>query len=83
MEDTKHLAVFTTLLVERSPQALPMGAACVASAVKSCPLTKNLVRAQLLTLTMEDDFLCGLSDNKKAEKIADKILSEFPEVACV
>ena len=83
MEDTKHLAVFTTLLVERSPQALPMGAACVASAVKSSSLTKNLVRAQLLTLTMEDDFLCGLSDDKKAEKIADKILSEFPEVACV
>ncbi|MBP5438865.1 MAG: radical SAM protein [Treponema sp.] len=83
MEDTRHLAVFTTLLVERSPQALPMGAACVASAVKSSPLTKNLVRTELLTLSMEDGILCALSDDKKAEMLAERILSEFPEVGCV
>ena len=32
--------ICTTLLVEKSPQALPLGAACVASAIKHYPGTE-------------------------------------------
>ncbi len=83
MENQKHLSVFATLLVERSPQALPMGAACVASAVRNSPLTKNLVQSELLTLSMEDDGFCGLSDGEKAKCFAEKILLSYPALECL
>ena len=40
--------VFTTLLIEKSPQAIPLGAACVASAVKNHKATKDLCQTKLL-----------------------------------
>lgn len=44
-----------TLLIEDSPQALPLGAACVASAVKNSALTKNDFSAELLAFSLESD----------------------------
>ena len=46
--------VFTTLLIEKSPQAIPLGAACVASAVKNHKKTKDLCKTTLLVFNKED-----------------------------
>ena len=50
----KSKIIFTTLLIEKSPQSIPLGAACVASAVKNNSLTKNLCDVELLTFNIED-----------------------------
>ena len=50
----KSKIIFTTLLIEKSPQAIPLGAACVASAVKNSPLTKDLCDVELLAFNIED-----------------------------
>ena len=50
----KSKIIFTTLLIEKSPQAIPLGAACVASAVKNSPLTKDLCDVELLAFNLED-----------------------------
>ena len=47
MTTKKAKIICTTVLVERSPQALPLGAACVASAVKNSPLTKDFCDVSL------------------------------------
>ena len=46
--------IFTTLLIEKSPQALPLGAACVASSVKHDPLTKDITDVHLVPFNKED-----------------------------
>lgn len=51
----KPLVICTTLLIERSPQALPLGAACVASAVKHDPLTTDLCDVRLIPFCAEED----------------------------
>ena len=71
METKLPRVVFTTVLVETSPQALPLGAACVASAVKSSPLTSGKCEVELLSFSREDK---AYRDNA-AEKIANEILS--------
>ena len=50
----KPLAICTTLLIESSPQALPLGAACIASAIKNSRETKDKVHVKLEVMTMED-----------------------------
>jgi len=50
----KAKVIFTTLLIETSPQALPLGAACVASAVKHSSLTENLCEVQLVPFNKEE-----------------------------
>ncbi len=50
----KSKIIFTTLLIEKSPQSIPLGAACVASAVKNNSLTKDLCDVELLTFNIED-----------------------------
>ena len=47
MTTKKAKIICTTVLVEKSPQALPLGAACVASAVKNSPLTKDFCDVSL------------------------------------
>lgn len=44
----KAKIICTTLLVECSPQALPLGAACVASAIKAHPLTRDFCSVDLI-----------------------------------
>ena len=49
--------ICTTLLIEKSPQALPLGAACIASAVKNALELKGKVDVSLKAFCLEDkDF---------------------------
>ena len=68
----KEKIVCATLLVEKSPQALPLGAACVASSIKS--RFKNL-EVLLFSPTMEDSEYFGKSDIEKANIFAEKLLA--------
>ena len=68
----KEKIVCATLLVEKSPQALPLGAACVASSIKS--RFKNL-EVLLFSPTMEDSEYFGKSDVEKANIFAEKLLA--------
>lgn len=77
MNKNKCSALFFTLLVEKSPQALPMGAACVASAVKNNPLTKDLFSVRLFSMTEEDSVLAHLKEEEQAEVICKSILEKF------
>ena len=72
----KTPVIFTTLLIEKSPQALPLGAACVASAVKHTERLKDACDVQLLAFCKEDeDFARHCKSNKAAGKyIADRLI---------
>lgn len=52
----KAKIICTTILVEKSPQALPLGAACIASALKNSSLTKNFCDVSLKSFTPENSF---------------------------
>ncbi len=66
--------VCTTLLIEKSPQALPLGAACIASAVKNCPNLKDKINVNLKAFSLEDDDFKKLkSKEEMAKYIADKL----------
>lgn len=69
----KTPVIFTTLLIEKSPQALPLGAACVASAVKHTEGLKELCDVQLVAFCKEDaDF------EPSGKYIADKLIEHMP-----
>jgi len=82
MEDSRNKIIFTTLLIEKSPQALPLGAACCASAVKHNPLTKDICSVQLFPFCTEDsDFEKNFqTPDKAAQYIADCLLKEEPSL---
>lgn len=79
-----------TALVETSPQALPLGAACISSAIKNSLLTGNDFKSYLYDFSLED--LNFPSDAESAEKksctdadcklkkIAEDIKNKFPEL---
>ncbi len=74
----------TTLLVEKSPQALPLGAACVASAIKHYPGTEKECQVKLISFSREDKEITALkSDKEKADYIADRLLQENPQIVCM
>ncbi len=75
----KRQVLCTTLLVETSPQALPLGAACIASAIKKD--NKNIL-VEVQDFSLEDPFLSSLIDEKKAEAIAKKLIEKTPSVIC-
>lgn len=84
-----HIPVIClTLLVEKSPQALPLGAACIASAVKNDALTKDFCDVKLMAFTQEDpDFIQHNSSIKSAaeflvSKLSDGIDFSKPSVFC-
>ena len=62
----KPLVICSTLLIETSPQSLPLGAACIASSIKSDPKTKDKVRVVLRDASKED--------NLSVKKLKDKFL---------
>jgi len=71
--------ICTTLLIEKSPQALPLGAACIASAVKNYPELKGLIEVSLKAFCLEDkDF----PKDKSAASlyIANKLIEEAGKV---
>lgn len=67
--------ICSTLLIEKSPQALPLGAACIASAIKHCEELRSLVDAGLMAFCLEDkDFP---KDKKQAaEYIACRLIEK-------
>ncbi len=68
--------ICTTLLIEKSPQALPLGAACVASAIKHCPELKDMCNVSLKAFCLEDkDF------PKDKEKAADYIVQNLLKIS--
>lgn len=67
--------ICTTLLIEKSPQALPLGAACVASAIKHSEATGNLCDVSLKAFCLEDkDF--PKDKAAAASYIADNLLKK-------
>ncbi len=46
--------ICTSLLIEKSPQALPLGAACIASAIKHNPKTSGITEVSLKSFSLED-----------------------------
>lgn len=81
----KPRVICTTLLIERSPQALPLGASCIASSLKNSPLTKDLCTAEVKAFCQEDkEFIqSGSSIEQQASYIAGKLLSENPTPSIV
>ena len=76
--------ICTTLLVEKSPQALPLGAACVASAIKHYPGTQKECQVKLISFSREDkEILLLKTDEQKANYIADYLLKEEPQIVCM
>lgn len=75
-----NLVIFTTLLIEKSPQALPLGAACVASSVKNSPLTKNLCDVKLISFCKEDKEFQNKNFEDQAEFIAEVLIKQNPKV---
>lgn len=55
--EQKARIVCTTVLVETSPQALPLGAACIASALKHDERTKDRFTVDLIAFSNEDTAL--------------------------
>ncbi|MBQ6779829.1 MAG: DUF4080 domain-containing protein [Treponema sp.] len=73
--------ICTTLLVETSPQAMPLGAACIASAIKSSPQTTGHFAVELRDFSLEDAALCRLTDDaEKAAYIARALLGVSADV---
>ena len=76
--------ICTTLLVEKSPQALPLGAACVASAIKHYPGTEKECEVKLVSFSREDEEIQALqSDEQKADFITARLLTENPQIVCM
>ena len=46
--------ICTSLLIEKSPQALPLGAACIASAIKHNSQTGGITEVSLKSFSLED-----------------------------
>ena len=79
----KSRVICTSLLVEKSPQALPLGAACIASAIKNNQLTKDIIQTQVLTFTLEDKNLAlKNSDTEKADYIYQALIENKAEIVC-
>ena len=68
--------ICTTLLIEKSPQALPLGAACIASAIKNSSETKELCKVSLKAFSLEDDEIKNISENLSGQNKL-KAISEY------
>ncbi len=75
----KQLVICTTILVETSPQALPLGAACVASALKK---SVSGIDVEILDFSPEQESLMHKPLEKQAEIIAKEIIEKKPQVVC-
>ena len=76
--------ICTTILIEKSPQALPLGAACIASALKHDTLTAGKYKVVLTSVSAEDrDFADALQAGNAAFLMARKLLSYgIPQFIC-
>lgn len=67
---------FFTLLIEKSPQALPLGAACVASACKNDPRLGDC-EVCLKSISVEDkNYIASKKDGKDTEFLLDFIVGK-------
>lgn len=81
MKEEKPLVVCATLLIEKSPQALPLGAACIASAIKHDSRTENRFSVALVAPTKED---ADYNKDAPGEFLAKKIMAEkTPGYVCL
>lgn len=75
------LIICTTVLVETSPQAMPLGAACVASALKAHPPLSRF-SVELTDFSREDADLRGLPDEAAARLVAERLAARNPACVC-
>ena len=78
MKQKKALVICTTVLVETSPQALPLGAACVASAIKQ--KCNQIVDVELQSFSSEDKNIVGLNNQKAGEVLARILAKNNPQI---
>lgn len=88
MNESKHekkRIVCTTVLVETSPQAMPLGAACIASALKAEPSLADF-SVELIDFSREDgEFVSALDSGGEkgaAAMIAEKLAARAPSAVC-
>lgn len=78
--------ICTTLLVETSPQGIPLGAACIASAIKASPLTKGKYDVELIDFSLEDAEIMlakqNGGENAVSVLIAKRLAQKSPDFAC-
>ena len=72
--------ICTTLLIEKSPQALPLGAACIATAIKHCDGLEDLCEVSLKAFCIEDKEF-PKSKNEAVNFIAESLLDETYRVS--
>ncbi len=84
-EKQKSLIICTTVLVETSPQAIPLGAACVASALKADARLSRFDVA-LLDFSLEDDDVQNAQKNggedECAAMIGARLAKKCPTAVC-
>ena len=69
-------AVVFTLLIETSPQALPLGAACISSSIREKQSLNDTLEVKLLKCSMEEE---GFLAENPSDFCLKKILSAFSE----
>ena len=74
MKMNNHSVTLCTILVEESPQALPLGVACVASSIKNLSVEFPDLKVNLV------DF--NLEQNLSVEKITNELLSFDSAIYC-
>ena len=81
-----HTLICTTLLVETSPQGLPLGAACIASSIKADSRTRDNFSVSLMDFSLEDNEIVTAlkngGDNEVARLIASRLAQKKPEFVC-
>ena len=68
--------ICTTVLVETSPQAMPLGAACVASAIKANPSFRDF-SIKLMDFSKEDEKFVKTAENGGETQVARLIAKEL------
>jgi len=78
--------VCTTLLVETSPQGLPLGAACIASSIKADSRTGDKFSVELIDFSLEDAEIVlarkKSGDDGVAQLLAEKLTAKKPDFVC-
>lgn len=88
MSSPQFRIICTTLLVETSPQAIPLGAACVASAMKAKESLARQAEILLVDFSKEDEELsrkaetAATPDTVIARYIADALCQKKPSAVC-
>ena len=78
--------ICTTLLVETSPQGLPLGAACIASSIKADSRTGDKFSVELIDFSLEDAEIVlarkKSGDDGVAQLLAEKLAAKKPDFVC-